>query len=60
MARADEIPDGNDHLIDPVRYAMTDDVLRGTRRSVCLPFFPMGTLALSFFVLTCVVMRLRG
>lgn len=25
----DEIPDGNDHSIDAIRYAMTDDVLRG-------------------------------
>ena len=25
----DEIPDGNDHSIDAVRYAMLDDVLRG-------------------------------
>ncbi len=25
----DEIPDGNDHSIDAVRYAMMDDVLRG-------------------------------
>lgn len=25
-----EIPDGNDHSIDAVRYAMVDDVLRGT------------------------------
>ena len=28
----DEIPDGNDHSIDAVRYAMMDDVLRGWRR----------------------------
>lgn len=26
----DEIPDGNDHSIDAVRYAVMDDVLRGT------------------------------
>ena len=26
---ADDIPDGNDHSIDAVRYAMMDDVLRG-------------------------------
>lgn len=26
----DEIPDGNDHSIDAVRYAVIDDVLRGT------------------------------
>lgn len=26
---ADEIPDGQDHSIDAVRYAMMDDVLRG-------------------------------
>ena len=25
----DEIPDGNDHSIDAIRYAMMDDVLRG-------------------------------
>ncbi|MBQ9044033.1 MAG: hypothetical protein IJ111_14610 [Eggerthellaceae bacterium] len=25
----DEIPDGNDHSIDAVRYAMMDDALRG-------------------------------
>ena len=25
----DEIPDGDDHSIDAVRYAMMDDVLRG-------------------------------
>lgn len=25
----DEIPDGNDHSIDAVRYPMMDDVLRG-------------------------------
>lgn len=25
----DEIPDGNDHSIDAVRYAVMDDVLRG-------------------------------
>lgn len=25
----DEIPDGNDHSIDAVRYAMMEDVLRG-------------------------------
>ena len=25
----DEIPDGNDHSIDAVRYALMDDVLRG-------------------------------
>ena len=25
----DEIPDGNDHSIDDVRYAMLDDCLRG-------------------------------
>ena len=25
----DDIPDGNDHSIDAVRYAMMDDVLRG-------------------------------
>ena len=25
----DDIPDGNDHSIDAVRYAMLDDVLRG-------------------------------
>lgn len=25
----DEIPDGNDHGIDAVRYAVMDDVLRG-------------------------------
>ena len=25
----DEIPDGNDHSIDAVRYAMLDDCLRG-------------------------------
>ena len=25
----DEIPDGNDHSIDAVRYAMLDDILRG-------------------------------
>ena len=25
----DEIPDGNDHSIDAVCYAMMDDVLRG-------------------------------
>jgi len=25
----DEIPDGNDHSIDAVRYAMMGDVLRG-------------------------------
>ncbi len=24
----DDIPDGNDHSIDAVRYAMMDDVLR--------------------------------
>lgn len=28
----DDIPDGNDHSIDAVRYAMMDDVLRGWRR----------------------------
>lgn len=28
----DEIPDGNDHSIDAVRYAVMDDVLRGGRR----------------------------
>lgn len=27
--RVDDIPDGNDHSIDAVRYAMMDDVLRG-------------------------------
>ena len=27
--RIDEIPDGNDHSIDAVRYAMLDDILRG-------------------------------
>lgn len=27
----DEIPDGNDHNIDAVRYAAMDDVLRGRR-----------------------------
>lgn len=27
--RIDEIPDGNEHSIDAVRYAMIDDVLRG-------------------------------
>lgn len=26
----DEIPNGNDHLIDTVRYTVRDDVLRGT------------------------------
>lgn len=26
----DEIPDGNDHSIDTVRYTVRDDVLRGT------------------------------
>lgn len=26
----DEIPDGNDHSIDAVRYAVMDDVLRGS------------------------------
>ena len=26
---ADDIPDGNDHSIDAVRYAMMEDVLRG-------------------------------
>ena len=25
----DDIPDGNDHSIDAVRYAMMDDILRG-------------------------------
>lgn len=25
----DDIPDGNDHSIDAVRYAMMDDALRG-------------------------------
>ncbi|NHM14790.1 hypothetical protein GMI68_08475 [Eggerthellaceae bacterium zg-886] len=25
----DEIPDGNDHSIDAVRYAMMEDVLKG-------------------------------
>ena len=25
----DEIPDGNDHSIDAIRYAMMDDILRG-------------------------------
>ena len=25
----DDIPDGNDHSIDAVRYAMLDDILRG-------------------------------
>ncbi len=25
----DEIPDGQDHSIDAVRYAMMDDILRG-------------------------------
>ena len=25
----DEIPDGQDHSIDAIRYAMMDDVLRG-------------------------------
>ena len=25
----DEVPDGNDHSIDAVRYAMLDDMLRG-------------------------------
>lgn len=25
----DDIPDGNDHSIDAVRYALMDDVLRG-------------------------------
>lgn len=25
----DDIPDGNDHSINTVRYAMIDDVLRG-------------------------------
>ena len=25
----DDIPDGNEHSIDAVRYAMMDDVLRG-------------------------------
>ena len=29
----DEIPDGNDRSIDAVRYAMVDDVLRGTIRA---------------------------
>ncbi len=29
--RVDEIPDGNDHGIDAVRYAVMDDVLRGRR-----------------------------
>ena len=28
-AWVDEIPDGNDHSIDAVRYAVMDDVLRG-------------------------------
>lgn len=32
---ADEIPDGNDHNIDAVRYAAMDDVLRGRRVFVC-------------------------
>lgn len=27
--RIDDIPDGNDHSIDTVRYAMIDSVLRG-------------------------------
>jgi phage terminase large subunit len=27
--RIDDIPDGNDHSIDAVRYTMMDDVLRG-------------------------------
>ena len=26
---ADDTPDGNDHSIDAVRYAMLDDMLRG-------------------------------
>ena len=25
----DEIPDGQDHSIDAIRYAMMDDILRG-------------------------------
>ena len=29
IAWEDEIPDGNDHSIDAVRYAMLDDCLRG-------------------------------
>lgn len=30
----DEIPDGNDHSIDAVRYAVMDDVLRGAQGAI--------------------------
>ena len=34
----DEIPDGNDHGIDAVRYAVMDDVLRGHRGFSTAPY----------------------
>lgn len=44
----DEIPDGNDHSIDAVRYAMMDDVLKGAlggsrRREVLLACLLLAT-----------------
>ena len=39
----DEIPDGNDHSIDAVRYAVMDDVLGGVEDCLVL-FFIMRAI----------------
>lgn len=49
----DEIPDGNDHSIDAVRYAVMDDVLRGRRGLSSALFHHAGNKKrLSYFLLT--------
>lgn len=49
----DEIPDGNDHSIDAVRYAVMDDVLRGRRGlSGALLYHAGNKELLSYFILT--------
>ena len=48
----DEIPDGNDHSIDAVRYAVMDDVLRGRRGLSGALFHHAGNKKqLSYFLL---------
>lgn len=49
----DEIPDGQDHSIDAVRYAMMDDVLRGSSgfAPASVPFFPERPIC------SCVIFR---
>lgn len=49
----DEIPDGNDHSIDAVRYAVMDDVLRRRRGLSGAFLYHAGNKELlSYFILT--------